>query len=156
MAGPADSCSLLPGRIGQCTRFFERKHRVHSRGFWLVFCVTLLSYTFVKFNQEKNEVGTPGDATRYQASCGRRQVASPALQDLSISLLQDGLGSACAQRLLASLTRAGFPRACFPKTVSSTRLQYASMIFAFSADSPLVTCISGPNPESVAVRLTIM
>ena len=58
MAGPADSCSLLPGRIGQCTRFFERKHRVHSRGFWLVFGATLLSYTFVKFNQEKNEVGT--------------------------------------------------------------------------------------------------
>ena len=48
------------------------------------------------------------------------------------------------------------PRADFPKTVSSTRRQYASMTFAFSADSPLVTCISGPNPESVAVRLTIM
>ena len=61
-----------------------------------------------------------------------------------------------AQRLLASLTRAGFPRACFPKTVSSTRPQYASMTFVFSADSPLVTCISGPSPESVAVRLTIM
>jgi len=65
-------------------------------------------------------------------------------------------GLACAQRLLASLTSAGFPRACFPKTVSSTRPQYASMTFVFSADSPLVTCISGPNAESVAVRLTIM
>jgi hypothetical protein len=54
------------------------------------------------------------------------------------------------------LVRAGFARACFPKTVSSTRRQYASMTFAFSTDSPLVTRISGPNPESVAVRLTIM
>src|SRR5882724_13561080 len=26
MAGPADSCGLLPGRIGQCTRLFKRKH----------------------------------------------------------------------------------------------------------------------------------
>ena len=67
-----------------------------------------------------------------------------------------GTNSTCAQRLLASLTQAGFPRACLPKTVSSTRCQYASMTFAFSADIPPVTCISGPNPESVAVRLTIM
>jgi hypothetical protein len=44
----------------------------------------------------------------------------------------------------------------FSKTVSSTRRQYASTTFGFSDDSPLVTCISGPNSESVAVRLTIM
>jgi hypothetical protein len=122
----------------------------------VAFGATFLFYTFVKFNQEKTEVGTRATQRGVKPLASRRQVASPALQDLSISLLQDGLGSACAQRLLASSTRAAFARACLPKTVSSTRRQYASMTFAFSADSPLVTCISGPNPESVAVRLTIM
>jgi hypothetical protein len=43
-----------------------------------------------------------------------------------------------------------------PKTVSSTRRQYASTTLVSSDDSPLVTCISGPNSESVAVRLTII
>jgi hypothetical protein len=61
-----------------------------------------------------------------------------------------------AERLRACLPRKGFPRACTPKTVSSTRRQYASMTLVFSADIPLVICISGPNPESVAVRLTII
>ena len=68
----------------------------------------------------------------------------------------DGLDFAYAQRLRAFLPREGFPHACIPKTVSSTRRQYASMTLVFSADSPLVICISGPNPESVAVRLTII
>src|ERR1700730_1767847 len=44
----------------------------------------------------------------------------------------------------------------FPKTVSSTSRQYAATTFVSSDDSPLVTCISGPNSESVAVRLTII
>jgi hypothetical protein len=43
-----------------------------------------------------------------------------------------------------------------PKTVLSTRLQYASITFGSPQDSPLVICISGPNPDSVAVRLTII
>jgi hypothetical protein len=63
---------------------------------------------------------------------------------------------AYAQRLRAFLPREGFPHACTPKTVSSTRRQYASMTFVLSADSPRVICISGPNLESVAVRLTII
>jgi YD repeat-containing protein len=57
------------------------------------------------------------------------------------------------QRVLA-LARSVFG-SC-PKTVSSTRRQYASTTFASSDDSPLVTCISGPNSESAAVRLTII
>ena len=42
------------------------------------------------------------------------------------------------------------------RSVSSTRRQYASITFGFPEDSPLVICISGPNPDSVAVRLTII
>jgi hypothetical protein len=61
-----------------------------------------------------------------------------------------------AQHFRAFLPREAVSHACTPKTVSSTRRQYASITFVFSADSPLVTCISGPNPESVAVRLTII
>src|SRR5260370_30198396 len=68
----------------------------------------------------------------------------------------DPPANAYAQRLRAFLPREGFPHACTPNTVSSTRRQYASATFVFSADSPLVICISGPNPESVAVRLTII
>jgi len=47
MAGLADSCSLLPRRIGRCTRLFERKHRVQSRGIWFGSGATFLSYTIV-------------------------------------------------------------------------------------------------------------
>ena len=43
-----------------------------------------------------------------------------------------------------------------PKTISSTRRQNAAITFGSSEDSPLVICISGPNSESVALRLTIM
>ena len=43
-----------------------------------------------------------------------------------------------------------------PKTVASTRRQYASVTLVSCADNPLVIFISGPNPESVAVRLTII
>ena len=68
----------------------------------------------------------------------------------------DPPANAYAQPLRAFLPREGFPHASTPKTVSSTRRQYASVTFEFSADSPLVICISGPNPESVAVRLTII
>jgi len=45
---------------------------------------------------------------------------------------------------------------CLPNTISSTRLQKDSATFGSSEDSPLVTRISGPNAESVAVRLTII
>jgi hypothetical protein len=116
---------------------------------WLL-GATFLYYTIVKFNQERND----GGRVRWSA---HRLSAEGRLNRL---LLQEdaALRDFCAGRSahLASLARADFPRPTFPKTVSSTRAQYASMTFAFSADSPLVTCISGPNPESVAVRLTIM
>src|SRR3954451_1500666 len=65
-------------------------------------------------------------------------------------------GYAGAQRLPASLIRAGSSWASLPKTVSSTRRQYASTTLGLFADNALVTCISGPNPASVVVRLTIM
>src|SRR5580704_3784347 len=48
----------------------------------------------------------------------------------------------------AYLTRLDF----FSKTISSMRRQYASATFGSSEDSPLVTCISGPNSQSVVVR----
>ena len=58
------------------------------------------------------------------------------------------------QRFWAFPPRSRF--GCFPKTVSSTRRQYAATTFGSSDVNPLVTRISGPNSESVAVRLTIM
>lgn len=63
---------------------------------------------------------------------------------------------ACVQRFRASPTRVDAPPADVPKTVSSTRRQYASTTLVSLADSPLVACISGPKPDSVAVRLTII
>ena len=47
-------------------------------------------------------------------------------------------GSACAQPLLASLIRAGTSWAYLPKTVSSTRRQYASTTLGLFADNALV------------------
>jgi len=43
-----------------------------------------------------------------------------------------------------------------PKTVRSTKLQYASATSGRSADIRRVTRISGPNSDRAAVRLTIM
>jgi len=127
-----------------------------------------LYYTFVKFNNqveneagiERGNAGLGGCALAATATIrsieGIRRSGQDFWSGRFVGCSLSGPSSACGQRLPASLTRAGFPRACFPKTVSSTRPQYASMTFVFSADSPLVTCISGPSPESVAVRLTIM
>jgi len=69
---------------------------------------------------------------------------------LRADLINDDWGT--PQRLRAFPTRFD----SFPKTISSTRRQYASAIFGSADESPLVTCISGPNSESVAVRLTII
>ncbi len=169
MTRHADGGRLLPGLWS-----------VHSNGsielkavaFQLVFGTTLLYYTNVKFNQEKNGAGIRRGEAAQAWAVARPRPPLPSVQLKGIrrsdqdflvwplrwllTIFLSGPDSACAQRLLASLTRAGFPRASFPKTVSSTRRQYASMTFASSADIPPVTCISGPNPESVAVRLTIM
>jgi hypothetical protein len=50
---------------------FRTEHRIQSRD---IFSTTLLSYTLVKFNQEKNEPGIRGGATQAQAIArgGRR------------------------------------------------------------------------------------
>src|SRR6476620_3973646 len=69
-----------------------------------------------------------------------------------VCILRLELDPAHVQRFRTSPPRSDFPHACVPKTISSTRRQYASTTFVSLADSPLVTRISGPNPESVAVR----
>jgi hypothetical protein len=155
--------------FGQCIRTEVPSSRPWHFGFSLA--PHLLYYTCVKFNQEKNELGKSRGRQRRPGQLRAPRPPLPSVQLKGIRrsdqdfwcgrfvgccLFPGRPNSACVQRLLASLTRASFPPVCFPKTVSSTRRQYASMTFAFSADSPLVTRISGPNPESVAVRLTIM
>src|SRR5258708_37833788 len=97
-------------------------------------------------------------------SAALRQKRSPARHfRVCVSAGQDRAAGPCP--LVIWRRRAtGFQRLCafptrfdsLPKTILSTRRQYASTTFGFSEDSPLVTCISGPNSESVAVRLTII
>jgi hypothetical protein len=58
------------------------------------------------------------------------------------------------QRLYGCPSRSRFD--AFPNTISFTSRQYASTTFGSSDDNPLVSRISGPNSDRVAVRLTIM
>jgi|SRR5580704_9490263 hypothetical protein len=140
---------------------------------------------FMRF-QYRVAVSAPASsiASRFRLS-GASCAASLASRDLRFrsallqSVQQPGPSSQKAQRgphaadeLLSVLQRrrkngrraTGFQRSraltmrlhSFPKTISSTRRQYASITFGFSEDTLLVTCISGPNSESVAVRLTII
>lgn len=117
-------------------------------------CSLLILY-ICKFNQQKSERSMRG----HKAAPGSRVNSYP-FQFKSIdafvgrfALMDDSAAMTCLRPYFG---RASFPAEGLPKTVSSTRCQYASMIFGLSADNPLVAFISGPNPESVALRLTIM